>query len=285
MSEDRLLDFVRATNRVADAADGMSATFARQLEAVLRDTERLLRPLLADLAEGNPVAIVTAARAARVRLEIRDVLKSAGYDALADEATGQPLDQIVKDLLSARAIAQTIVRFPASVAQRVEALKALQLADLLDEGDATARAVWQATVRGVFSSQPTDVILADLGDVLDRAAPHIRRLYDTSISIFGRQVEALQAGDDPKATFAYMGPADEKTRPFCMTHVGKVYTRAAIDQMDNGQLPNVFLTGGGYNCRHMWMAVSRFSELQDLVGTGERIPEVARQVAQHGKAA
>jgi hypothetical protein len=56
-------------------------------------------------------------------------------------------------------------------------------------------------------------------------------------------------------------------------HVGKVYTRAEIDAMDNGQIDNVFLTGGGYNCRHVWMEVSKFSELQDYVDTDQR-PEV-----------
>jgi hypothetical protein len=37
----------------------------------------------------------------------------------------------------------------------------------------------------------------------------------------------------------------------------------------------VFRTGGGYNCRHIWMRVSTFSELQDLAGTEQRAPVVA----------
>jgi hypothetical protein len=103
-----------------------------------------------------------------------------------------------------------------------------------------------------------------LADVLDHSEPQIRTLYDTSVSIFGRQVEALQAGDDPDTTFAFFGPVDEKTRDFCLEHVGKVYTRAEIDALDNGQIDNCFLTAGGFSCRHSWVEVSKFSELQDL---------------------
>jgi hypothetical protein len=35
--------------------------------------------------------------------------------------------------------------------------------------------------------------------------------------------------------------------------MGKGYTREEIDRMDNGQLPNVFRTGGGWNRRHQWI--------------------------------
>jgi hypothetical protein len=41
----------------------------------------------------------------------------------------------------------------------------------------------------------------------------------------------------------------------------------------------VFLTGGGYNCRHTWIAVSKVSEVRKLAGTEERIPAIAAQVA------
>jgi len=43
------------------------------------------------------------------------------------------------------------------------------------------------------------------------------------------------------------GPDDKLTRPFCEhpLDANKTYTRAEIEKMDNGQLPNVFLTGAG----------------------------------------
>lgn len=266
-------DLFRAAQQTADAATRLGRTFARELATVLRDTERQLPPLIQAVTEGNRTAIVKAARANRLRKDLRDVLREAGYDALAEAATSDPLDAIVGTVLDGRRVAQQSAELTVGIELRLAALKALQLGDLLDEGDVLATALWKATVRGVFGSRDLSAILADLHRVLDRTEPQVRTLYDTAVSIFGRQVEALQAGDEPDTPFLYAGPDDDLTRPFCAAHLGKVYTRAQIDALTNGQIDNVFLTGGGYNCRHVWMEVSKLSELYDYVGTGERIPD------------
>jgi hypothetical protein len=56
--------------------------------------------------------------------------------------------------------------------------------------------------------------------------------------------------------FLYVGPVDSRTRDWCLGLVGKVRRKEDIETLDNGQLPNPFLTGGGWNCRHSWLAVS-----------------------------
>jgi hypothetical protein len=166
---------------------------------------------------------------------------------------------------------------------RLIALREVQLSELLDEGDSLAQALSQSAMRGLFGARDVNRILDDLGLVVDRTESQIRTLYDTSVSVYGRAVEAVQAGDDPDTPFAYMGPVDSVTRPFCLQHVGKVYTRAQIDELDNGQLGDVFLTGGGYGCRHQFVEVSRFSALLDL--GRQRVPEIAEQVRELRRAA
>ena len=121
----------------------------------------------------------------------------------------------------------------------------------------------------------------EIAKILNIAEARTQTLYDTAVSIYGRQVEAEQAGDDPSTTFVYMGPVDAKTRDFCLRHVGKVYTRAEIDQLDNGQLSNVFLAGGGYNCRHVFQEISKFSELYQ----SREADEIREAVADVRKAA
>lgn len=275
MSLERLLN---AAGETVALADRLSERFARELAQVLRALERRLPPLIHDVTEGSSTAIVKASQANKARKALDDALTRAGYDDLAASAYGSRLDALTARVLDTRRLAQASARLSGAFDQRIAALKVLHESDLLDEGAAIARALWQATVRGVFGSRSVERILADLADIIDASEPQIATLYDTSVSIFGRQIEALQAGDDPEDTFLYAGPADKKTRPFCRAHVGKVFTRAAIDALDNGQIDNVFLTGGGYNCRHVWMEVSKFSELQDYVDTGERIPEVEAQL-------
>lgn len=267
-----------AAMRTARAAEVMGETFARTLRDVLRDTERRLGPLITEVSAGSRTAIVRAAQAHRTRIDIRRALEEAGYSALADTAYGVPLDRMAAKVLTARRLAQQSADLTAPMTTKLDALRVLHTTDLLDEGEQVARELWQATVRGVFGSRMPSRILADLGDILDSSEATITTLYDTSLSIYGRQVEALQAGDDQEAAFAFMGPADDVTRPFCRQHLGKVYTREEIDALDNGQLDNVFLTGGGYNCRHSWMEVSKFSELRDLQGTRHRVPEVQGQL-------
>ncbi len=280
-----LADLVQSAVETAIEADVLGRQFAVELAAVMRAIERRLRPLVVSASEGSTTSIIKAANANRTRKAIEGALSESGYPQLAEGAYGRRLDGLVGRVLATRRLAQQTARLSGAFDARIAAIKLLHETDLLDEGDEIARALWQAVIRGVFGARDVDSILLDLGDILDASDGQIRTLYDTSVSIFGRQVEALQAGDDPEAVFMYAGPADKKTREFCRERVGKVFTRAEIDAMDNGQIDNVFLTGGGYNCRHTFMEVSKFSELQDYVGTDKRVPEVEAQLAHLKEAA
>lgn len=267
---------VRAAARTAAEVDRLSDAFARQLRRVLRELERKLDPLIHEAAEGNRTAIVRAAQAGKTRKELQQALVVSGYPKLAETAYGERLDTLTRTVLGARRLARSSSELARGVEGKLQALRVLAQTDLLQMGEAAAYELWQATIRGVFASRAPRAILADLFDIVDATEPQIQTLYDTSLSIYTRQVEALQAGDEPETRFAFMGPVDAKTRPFCLKHVGKVYTREEIDQMDNGQIDNVFLTAGGWNCRHQWIEISKFSELYDL--GDKRIPEVEDQL-------
>lgn len=266
---------VSAADRIAAMAERFSRVFARELARVFRETERHLPSMLEQAQRGKRTAILKAARVNETRRGLRLVLSNAGYDDLAETATSGPLDRLADAVLERRRLAQAVVRLGQAHEARVAALQALHATDLLDLGDDLAHELWRATARGVFGSASTDQIVRDLGAVLDDTEPHVRTAYDTAVSIYGRQVEALQAGDDPATPFLYAGPADAKMRPFCAERVGRVFTREDVDAMDNGQLDNVFQTGGGYNCRHQFIEVSRLSETANLVGTTERVAEYA----------
>lgn len=263
---------------IAKQADKASAKFERALSQVIKQTERRLVTVITTASQGASDAIIKGHNATRTKAEIREALKKGGFDALVEAATSAVFDQIATTVLMLRSETNTLASSGAMSA-RVAALRALAAQDLLNLGDQLALALWRATARGIFAESSTKQILADLAQIIDDTEAHIRTFYDTSVSIFGRQVEALQAGNDPDTLFVYLGPDDDKTRPFCHAHVGKVYDRAEIDKMDNGQLDNVFLTGGGYNCRHSWIELAKSSGLVDLHGTGARMPEVAARMA------
>lgn len=61
---------------------------------------------------------------------------------------------------------------------------------------------------------------------------------------------------------AVLRPDDQLTRPFCRRILeeqreGQTYSRAEIEAMNNGDLPDVMLTCGGIECRHQWILAPR----------------------------
>ncbi len=69
--------------------------------------------------------------------------------------------------------------------------------------------------------------------------------------------QAEKAGELGIEHRVYVGPVVGKTRRFCLQLVGRVFTVAEIEQMDNGQTGNVLIDRGGWNCRHDWDAIDK----------------------------
>jgi phytoene/squalene synthetase len=91
---------VRAAQRIASGVDTLSATFARLLGRVMRETERSLPPLVKQAQQGSRTALVRAAQANATRQQLRAALKAAGYDVLAESAYGPSLDTLIRRVLS-----------------------------------------------------------------------------------------------------------------------------------------------------------------------------------------
>lgn len=239
--------------RYADIGGRVSSTFARELQAILKASERELAQLVLDAAAGDTSAAFKAQRAIALRQQVRAVLESEGYDAMVATSTQAAAESLVS---AARTVRKAETFLPGAGADGIEALRRLMSADLLAQGDQAATAIWRAMSQQVFTTKSTKDIVRELARTLDRSEGQIRSLFDTQVSIFARQVESVATGDlGPDQPYLYVGPMDNDTRDFCRKRVGKVFTRRQIDRMDNGQLPNVLLTGGGFQCRHTWIAV------------------------------
>lgn len=271
MTDDQRL--MTQAERFARLTDTLSAEMAKELQAVLVEMDRALVRLVAQAKAGSRTATALAVRAGQLRSELRRLLTEAGYDEVVTRMTRKSLDRAVAELTANTRVGRAVRAFTTVDLTGLEALRMLRLGELLNQGDEVAISLWRTLVRGLYGQQPVSAIVEDLADALDIEITEARTLYDTSTAVFGREIEAMKARAD--GAFAYMGPVDAVMRPFCAQHIGRVYTRPEIDALDNGQLPDPFRTGGGYNCRHVWMAVSRLSELNDLVGTDQRAPVVA----------
>jgi len=214
----------------------------------------------------------------KLRREIREVLQASGFDDLAVVATAAPFDEMEARVLAARKAAQASIGESQAARARLEALRLWHLDNLLTEGSVITRSLGDAVIRGRGLTMKGAA--HEIDKILHHADARLQTLYDTAVSIYSRQVEGELAGDDPMTPFFYAHPVDFKTRPFCLQYAGKVLIRQEIDALDNGQLSNVFLTGGGFNCRGHWLQISSFSELTALIGTDERAPEVSEEMAE-----
>lgn len=263
--DEELRRLVRLAERVAATGDRLSLTFAAELAQVWRRLERLL---LDEVGE-----IVPTSQVGRLRTRVRRVLEEAGYDALVTSASQASVEQMAGVVLGRTQIPRV------ELETRLQALRQMATVDLFAQGDDVATAVWRAVVQQVFAARPAKDVLADLAAVLDRKLEQVETLFDTQVSIFGRHVEALKSANLPKQQpYLFAGPIDLKAREFCLDLVGQVLTRDKIDALDNEQLPNCFLTGGGWNCRHQFIAVES-KGLRALANTGQRAPGYDAQVA------
>ncbi len=149
-----------------------------------------------------------------------------------------------------------------------------------------------AMTRGLFSV--AGLRFGELAEMLtekfETSIGKARTIADTSMSTFyatatDRAFQIIEK-DLPEQVqhYKYSGPDDKLTRPFCehLLKLGKAYTREEIGKMDNGQLPNVMITRGGWNCRHQWiLAVDEMigSVNENLVGAGSLLGTPAADIS------
>ncbi len=141
----------------------------------------------------------------------------------------------------------------------------------------------RAIIETLLGQRDVASMIELIADELDISDGQAQQLWDTMEQMTRRQIKLLDAETGPGAMFMYIGPVDKVTRPFCLQHVGRVYTRARIARLSNGQLPDVLLTGGGYNCRHLFESVAKSDRLmKELQRTGQRFFPVARRLRKRG---
>lgn len=105
---------------------------------------------------------------------------------------------------------------------------------------------------------PSPALERFIDEVQPSSTARVKQLVQDGTFQVVRTAHQLKAESIGLDYFRYSGPADDVTRPFCISKIGKAYSRDEIDKLDNGQTgPGTALIAcGGYNCRHRWAAVS-----------------------------
>lgn len=258
-----------AGKAIAKTADAISARTAKQFVPVMRASERALIPVLQKALKGNAAAKARAVRGLTLLTDIREALTNAGLDDFIETSSTTAVQQMAQALKRRTKVAG-IQEFIMPNAKRIAALADVGAANLFELNLNIATALNRAVSLWSLTVTDQDAILRDLASIMKDNFNEAQTLFDTQVSIYGRQLEAMSTENEgPQQAFLYIGPVDGRTRDWCLERVGRVFTRADIEAMDNNQLPNPFITGGGYNCRHSWLPVEG-ADMEALVGTSKR---------------
>ena len=117
------------------------------------------------------------------------------------------------------------------------------------------RVVRDALAGAQFTADPSETI-GSLDAALRSAEGRQITEARTRITSFGRELTAVAAESVGIDHYLYTGPIDGITRPFCRQLVGRVFTKAQVQDLRNYQIEPPLVRGGGYNCRHTWAPVS-----------------------------
>lgn len=260
----------------ANLADSESSRFASELGRVLAALERELLGMVQDVRAGKRSALAKVGRLLMLRKEIKAALDTSGYSSLVTRAAIDVVDGMAG--IAARSkIAQAGARLGQISPARLKTLAALFREDLLGIGQQMAHQVWRSAVLALYTNRPAPEIVGQLAKAIEKSRAQAQTLFDTQVSVIGREIVAAEE-TTPDQAFLYVGPSDGVVREWCLEHLGLVLTKPKIEALDNGQLPNPFITGGGYNCRHSWLAVSD-PDLLALADTGQRAPGYAEMVS------
>jgi hypothetical protein len=268
------MDIEGLVDRLDQRTDSIISTFDTGFTKVLQKAQvRVALALRSQLdldADGDIRSTVANLRAIKaLPTMFRQALEKAGYDDLvvnfiASFDGGLPImDDILAQITNDYEI--KVVKFTPEDKKYFAEMKTGLAVDLEAGIDTVATQARRATLFSLGGTAFEDLTV-DLAERLSASYGQASTIAATGISTFYRTIadRGYQHIDDSLARtnrqleYTYYGPQDKLTRPFCtrLMHQaanGKTWTRAVIEGMDNGQLPNVFQTCGGFNCRHQWV--------------------------------
>ena len=119
----------------------------------------------------------------------------------------------------------------------------------------------QEVINGIINRSSVDEILDIIGKKGYAADVGMKRILNDGLNNYSRAVSRMMMEEAPNNTkYIYIGPADEKTRDFCLSAIqaGEV----TMKQIESMGWRSSLTDGGGVNCRHGWEMASRDTRSQ-----------------------
>jgi hypothetical protein len=247
--------------------------FSDELNAIAHSAQAKVTGLLVEKLKTTDGQIdVTAANRAilrRVDKLFADAMESAGYEKLVGEFVNSFQGQLPYFDRLLEAISETlktplVAKWEKADLSAFAGQQAATIDTLLAVVDGAAMMAKRKALMNV-NALPFKDLVEEISTVFSRTVPESVGLAETGMAMFFRTVsdrgfqhieESLPEG---ALKYRFEGPLDRLTRPWCRHTLADTLThplaRTQIERLDNGSLPNPWISGGGYRCRHQWVLV------------------------------
>lgn len=253
---------------VLDRLAALSERKQAIIESLKRDTTARVDAIIGELLDlleeylkGTELSLAELASTAQLS-DLIEIVREAGSGTIGEDMADRiaELTDTIVEQLQAAGLSEGAFTLDE---RALQAFVDFQVRDVTDSFEqAAAKSIQKAWVNSTFTGQPLKQAIAqataDVAAQLKTSTPaQIETQVGTAISSIDRAITAPVQADRSDIVYVYIGPSDDIVRKSCRHLVGKWVTAEQMAELDNGQIANVAVTGGGYNCRHSWARIKR----------------------------
>ena len=210
---------------------------SKRFGIAIEQVSEALRKLLRGKTTAQKVAIFN-------ELNVTELIKAKTSGILADYSSANARILLSKEL------------FADVTEETLSALLVQSEQYLAGEISAMSNVLKQEVLSGAINGLGTKEIVDNISKKGYGASIGMKRIVTDGLNNYSRAVTRVMMEEAPDDTkYIYIRPADEKTRPFCLSAIqAGAITMEQIQSMGWGYSLS---GGGGINCRHGWEPVSR----------------------------
>jgi hypothetical protein len=188
---------------------------------------------------------------AQVRADVRNILLGAGFydavNAVVNEGYQDAIDNVY-DLYAKSSDGDLLLG--ETELEELNRLKQLDAEEYNKFADDYILSLTRTIVGVTGDAVGFDLALEEMRKRVDTLGNKTRAWITTGINSVYTVAGVMFAIEVGATKFRYVGPLDDKTRPFCREHLNEVRTIDDWNTLDNGQILPVSVYKGGFNCRH-----------------------------------
>ena len=221
---------------------------------VARQTDQLQQELVRDLltlSKADRFQSIDEFLFALEQLDIQELVRIKAQNIMQGYTSAHTM--ILKDMDIIADITEETLRSLTNFSTSTFADHLGQMGNIIKK-EIVKGAIAGSTEKGIF-----DAIQQQAG----LSGRQMETLITTGLNDYSRSVRKVMIDRLPKGTkLIYAGPIDDRTRDVCLEMWGA--GELTRDQVRSRFGPSVFVSAGGYNCRHRWIPTAATTKSKDV---------------------